>query len=87
MGHGHVSSGFDSQAGFTLEAEGPVIVTDLSKETRFSGSQLLFEHGVVSGMSCTIPGDIDPTASSACTRETYESFPKKMCTFYRRSRH
>lgn len=46
----------DSQAGFTLLAEGPVIVEDLETESRFSGPPLLREHGVRSGMSVVIRG-------------------------------
>jgi PAS domain S-box-containing protein len=46
----------ESQAGFTLMSDGPVIVTDLLVETRFSGPQLLHDHGVRSGMSVVIPG-------------------------------
>lgn len=49
-----VSAGLESQAGYTLASSAPVIVTDLSKESRFSGPPLLVEHGVVSGMSCII---------------------------------
>ena len=45
-----------SQAGYTLQAGGPVVVEDLRSETRFDGPQLLVDHGVVSGMSVTIPG-------------------------------
>jgi PAS domain S-box-containing protein len=46
----------ESQAGFTLMSDGPVIVTDLLSETRFSGPQLLHDHGVRSGMSVVIAG-------------------------------
>ena len=40
-----------SQAGYALHSNQPVVVSDLSCETRFSGSSLLLEHGVVSGIS------------------------------------
>lgn len=49
-----VSTGHDSQAGFTLQSKEPVIVKDLRTETRFSGPQLLTDHNVVSGMSVII---------------------------------
>jgi PAS domain S-box-containing protein len=66
-GQATVSAGLESQAGYTLllskPAKGttlvagePVIVEDLNGETRFNGPPLLFEHGIVSGMSITIPG-------------------------------
>ncbi|HBP89353.1 MAG TPA: hypothetical protein DD706_16830, partial [Nitrospiraceae bacterium] len=54
VGHALVSADRASQAGYTLLTQEPVIVTDLSQETRFSGPSLLFDHHVVSGMSCLI---------------------------------
>ncbi len=56
VGHGRVSTGRESQAGYTLISQEPVIVEDLRTETRFSGPPLLHEHGVVSGISCIIHG-------------------------------
>lgn len=56
VGKASVGIGRESQAGYTLLAGQPVIVHDLKTETRFSGPQLLHEHGVRSGMSVTIPG-------------------------------
>ena len=56
VGHGTVSAGTESQAGYTLLSDGPVIVEDLRTETRFSGPPLLHEHGVVGGMSVIIQG-------------------------------
>jgi PAS domain S-box-containing protein len=44
-----------SSAGYTLFTQQPVIVEDLRTETRFSGSFLLQEHNVVSGLSVPIP--------------------------------
>jgi PAS domain S-box-containing protein len=55
VGHGTVGAGMDSQAGYTLLSDQPVIVEDLTTETRFSGSPLLHEHNVVSGMSVVVP--------------------------------
>lgn len=51
-----VSAGKESQAGFTLLSNGPVIVEDLRTETRFSGPPLLHDHGIVSGISAIIRG-------------------------------
>jgi len=55
---GKATVGIDeqSQAGFTLAQNRPVIVEDLSSETRFSGPPLLTYHGVRSGLSVVIPG-------------------------------
>ncbi|MCK5091730.1 MAG: GAF domain-containing protein, partial [Gammaproteobacteria bacterium] len=51
VGQAIVGTGMDSQAGYTLACQDPVIVEDLRQETRFTGPQLLHDHGVVSGMS------------------------------------
>jgi len=45
----------NSQAGYTLHTDRPVIVEDLRVETRFSGTPLLHNHRVVSGISVIIP--------------------------------
>lgn len=50
----------DSQAGYTLLAKAPVVVTDLRTEARFSGPPLLHDHGVVSGLSVVIGAADDP---------------------------
>jgi len=60
VGQARVSSGADSQAGYTLLSQHPVIVGDLRSEKRFSGPPLLREHGVVSGVSVIIPGPRQP---------------------------
>jgi len=56
VGRATVGAGSESQAGYTLLTNQPVIVRDLRTETRFSGPPLLHEHGVVSGMSVVIRG-------------------------------
>lgn len=50
----------DTQEGYTLNSSKPVIVDDLKAETRFSGTQLLHEHNIVSGMSIIIQGHDGP---------------------------
>ena len=54
VGIATVMHSLETQAGFTLHADAPVVVSDLASETRFHGPRLLFDHGVVSGMSCVI---------------------------------
>ena len=49
-----VSAHLKSQAGYTLFKNEPVIVEDLRIETRFSGSPLLHNHRIISGMSVAI---------------------------------
>ncbi|MCA1731036.1 MAG: PAS domain S-box protein, partial [Actinobacteria bacterium] len=60
VGNATVGAGNDSQAGYTLLSEEPVIVEDLGAEQRFSGPPLLHEHGVNSGMSVIIHGRDGP---------------------------
>jgi len=56
VGRATVSTGRDSQAGYTLASGRPVIVENLAAETRFSGQPLLHNHGVVSGITAPIAG-------------------------------
>ena len=49
-----VGAGTGSQSGYTLATGGPVIVNDLSRETRFKIAPVLREHGAASGMSVRI---------------------------------
>jgi PAS domain S-box-containing protein len=50
----------ESQAGYTLKTDKPIIVEDLPTETRFRGAPLLTNHGVISGISVVIPGEEKP---------------------------
>ena len=54
VGSATVPTDLDSQAGYTLISEEPVIVDDLRTEDRFSGPELLTSHDVVSGISVII---------------------------------
>jgi len=55
---GHLTQPADprTQLGFTLTAGEPVVVRDLARETRFRGSGLLLQHGVISGVTVAIVG-------------------------------
>jgi len=55
-----VPDGRDSQAGFTLSSQAPVVVTDLATENRFSGPALLTDHHVKSGISVIIGPESAP---------------------------
>lgn len=55
VGSAKVSSQATSQAGFTLNSEGPVVVSDLRFESRFVPSPILLDQGVVSGLSVLVP--------------------------------
>ncbi|WP_224269096.1 PAS domain S-box protein [Haloprofundus salinisoli] len=50
----------NSQAGYTLLSDEPVVVEDLAAETRFSGPDLLIDHDVTSGMSVVVGPPDDP---------------------------
>ncbi|HWX20282.1 MAG TPA: ATP-binding protein [Candidatus Binatia bacterium] len=45
-----------TQTGYTLTAGEPVVVDNLAEETRFHGSHLLMDHGVVSGITVAVSG-------------------------------
>ncbi|NHN43472.1 PAS domain S-box protein [Halorubellus sp. JP-L1] len=50
----------DSQASYTLSIDEPVVVEDLETETRFSGTDLLTDHDVSSGISVIVGTRDDP---------------------------
>ncbi|WP_415378964.1 PAS domain S-box protein [Halosimplex sp. TS25] len=50
----------DSQAAYTLRSGDPVVVEDLTTETRFGERDLLADHGVRSGISVVIGPPEDP---------------------------
>jgi two-component sensor histidine kinase len=56
VGTATVSTGRDSQAGYTLASGRPVIVENLKTEKRFTEQPLLREHTVVSGITAPIAG-------------------------------
>ena len=60
VGSARESAGLGSQAGYTLLVNEPVIVEDLSTETRFNPPPLVQERGGVSGMTVVIPGREEP---------------------------
>ncbi len=59
----------ESQASYTLQTAQPVVVTDLTTETRFSGPDLLQDHDVKSGIS-TIIGPLDDPWGILGTHDT-----------------
>ncbi|MFP9190387.1 ATP-binding protein [Natrialbaceae archaeon A-CW1-1] len=58
VGAATVPTDQDSQAGYTLLSEQPVVVDDMQAEARFYGPDLLIDHDVVSGISVII-GSVD----------------------------
>lgn len=70
----------DSQAGYTLVSNEPVIVKRLDKERRFSGPQLLIDHEVVSGISCVID-DSNPYGVIGVHNKQFRDFSKEDANF------
>ena len=83
IGTAKVSDDLDSQAGYTLHSEEPVVVETLAEETRFSGSALLSEHGVASGISVVIEGQEKPYGVLGVHTKTQRVFSQDDVTFVR----
>lgn len=60
IGSATVDTEQNSQAGYTLVSNGPVIVDDLAAETRFDGPELLTSHDVTSGINVVIGSAENP---------------------------
>jgi len=69
VGSATVAADENSQAGYTLLSEQPVVVEDLDTETRFSGPELLTAHDVTSGIS-TVIGSVDDSWGILGTHDT-----------------
>jgi len=81
VGHATVGTGADSQAGYTLLCNEPVVVEDLRTETRFSGSSLLRDHGIVSGMSVIIRGKERPFGVMGAHTTRHRAFTEEDINF------
>ena len=80
-GTAKVGTELDSQAGFTLVSSEPVVVEDLSQETRFSGPALLRDHQVISGVSVIIEGDEEPYGVLGVHTKAQRSFTEEDVSF------
>jgi len=83
VGRDRVSAERNSQAGYTLLVDQPVIVEDLGSETRFSGPSLLFEHNVTSGMSVVIAGPERPWGVIGVHTRQHRLFTREDTDFLR----
>jgi PAS domain S-box-containing protein len=81
VGRATVGAGKESQAGYTLLFDRPVIVRDLRTETRFSGSPLLHEHGVVSGISTIITTSEGPYGVLGAHTKEHREFSRDEVNF------
>jgi PAS domain S-box-containing protein len=62
LGHAVSTSPLDSQSGYTLLSNEPVVVRDLRAEGRFRAAPFVTEHGVVSGVTVLVRGRDRPLA-------------------------
>lgn len=60
VGVARVAAQANSQIGYTLLTQTPVIVEDFRIDPRFGGPPLLHNHQVVSGINIIIPGQTEP---------------------------
>jgi PAS domain S-box-containing protein len=74
VGRAREGAGLDSQTGFTLLSEEPVIAEDLGTETRFGPPPLAHERGAVSGMSVVIHGRDGPFGVLGAFTTTHRFF-------------
>lgn len=70
-----------SQAAHTLAADHPVVVENLDRETRFSGSELLTDHDVTSGISVVIGSSEDPWGILGIHDTEPQKFTEQEVTF------
>ncbi|KAA9399812.1 response regulator [Haloarcula sp. CBA1130] len=78
-----VGVGTESLAGYTLQTEEPVVVTNLAAEDRFSGPQFLLDHGVVSGISVIIGTPAEPWGVLGTHTNEQREFTEDDITFVR----
>jgi two-component system CheB/CheR fusion protein len=76
-----IPAGQDSQAGFTLLSQQPVIVRDLNKEKRFHGPDILIDHKVISGISCVINHAEPPFGVIGVHTKIYREFTEDDANF------
>lgn len=81
VGHTKVSTGLDTQAGYTLNSNKPVIVNDLKNEVRFTGHSLLHDHNVVSGLSIVVKGQDGPWGTLSTHSTRHMTFSKDDVNF------
>ena len=83
LGESTVAIDRDSHAGFTLLSAEPVVFEDLASEDRFRGSKYLTNHGVTSGMSVVIPGDVKPYGVFQAHTRQWRAFTSDEADFLR----
>lgn len=87
LGEGKVPTGVESQAGFTLQTKGPVVVTNLNDETRFHGPAVLLQHKVHSGMSVILGPPDEPWGVLGAHTVEDREFTEDDVNFFRSVSH
>lgn len=83
VGRATVPAGTDSQAGFALLTDEPVVVEDLRAEARFTAAPLLRDHDIVSGMSVVISTSEGPYGILGAHSKQRRRFTKNELGFLR----
>jgi signal transduction histidine kinase/CheY-like chemotaxis protein len=81
VGKVKIHAGLDSQAGYTMNSNKPVIVEDLESEIRFTGHSLLHDHNVASGLSIVIKGHDGPWGTLSTHSTKHITFSKNDVNF------
>ena len=81
MGSEIVSAGKETQAGFTLLTNEPVIVENFNREKRFNIPKLLSDHNVISGMSVIIGTVEEPYGILGAHTSSHRKFSKDDVNF------
>ena len=81
VGRAREGAGLDSQPGYTLLSEEPVIVEDLGAEKRFGPPPLVHERGAVSGVSVMIHGRDGPFGVLGAFTTTRRTFSEDDANF------
>ncbi|HUJ49239.1 MAG TPA: PAS domain S-box protein [Bryobacteraceae bacterium] len=81
VGHATVSSGPETQAGFTLISKEPVILEDLRTEKRFSSVPMFGAPDVISGMSAVISTGLGPYGVFSVHTRQRRTFSKDEVNF------
>ncbi|MBP6882653.1 MAG: GAF domain-containing protein [Candidatus Levybacteria bacterium] len=77
----------NSQAGYALSSNRPIITTDLTREKRFRVEKLLIDHRIISGISVIVPGTPSPFGVLSVHSEKKRKFTKEDVTFVRSIAH
>ena len=77
-----VSAGKETQAGFTLLTNEPVIVENFNREKRFNIPKLLSDHNVISGMSVIIGTVEEPYGILGAHTSSHRKFSKDDVNFF-----